>query len=146
MPDADDEDEGDDSANEGDDEEPQSLVVKLKVPSKSPAPPEVKNEDTAMTNGTATSVGGEQTKPGAASGEAGAASTANNLSAQPGSSPTGPSGYPTPTSTSFLSTEQKTVLASAPAVQPAQQSTATDAEHLAPSRHPLAIQADANGI
>lgn len=144
MPDADDEDEGDDSSDE--DEEPQSLVVKLKVPSKSPAPPEVKNEDTSMTNGMAASAGGEQSRPGAANGEAGRAPNGNHLSAQPGSSPTGPSGYPTPTSTSFISTEQKTALASAPAVQPAQQTTVAGTEHVAPSRHPLAMQADASGV
>ena len=147
MPDADDEDEGDDGLDEEDedeDEEPQSLVVKLKVPSKSPAPSEVKNEDVAMANGAATPVGGEDAKAGAVNGDVPTASGSKHLSAQPGSSPAGPSGYPTPASTSFLPTEQKPVLAPAPAVQlpsrPPLEDSKVVEEHVAPPKHLLAPQ------
>lgn len=138
MPDADDENDGDDeSADEQESDEPQSLVVKLKVPSKSPAPPEVKNEDVAMSNGTATPMPLEDVKAGATNGEA---SASTHLSANPGSSPTGPSGYPTPTSSSFHAKEQQ---ATGFAVQPAK---VQETGHIAPPRHPLAPCHTTNGV
>lgn len=144
MPDADDEDNGDDSMDDEEDGEPQTLVVKLKVPSKSPAPPEVKNEDIAMANGTSTPIG-EQTKAGAVNGEAATTSASTHLYAHPGSSPVGPSGYPTPTSSTYLTAEQKPMVASAPAVQ-RPNSKVQETEHVAPPRHPLAVHTSTNGI
>ena len=155
MPDADDEadGEGEDSVDEEDEEankEQQSLVVKLKVPSKSPAPPEVKNEDTAMAHGSATPAPGDDATIGASTlnGDGAATTAGNHLSAHPGSSPaTGPSGYPTPTSSSYVSkaAEGKTgstlpLAPSAPAVQPVAMDGADvkmaegeeDGEHVAP--------------
>lgn len=146
MLDADDEDDGQNSVDEDDDEdeEPQSLVVKLKVPSKSPAPPEVKKEDVAMANGAATPVVMDDAKAGATN------DVGTHISAQPDSSPTGPSGYPTPTSTSFNPGERKPLLASAPAVQPPHPIVANgpvlETDHIAPPRHPLAMQQSASGM
>lgn len=140
MPDADDEDDGDISADDEEDEEPQSLVVKLKVPSKSPAPLEVKDEDVVMGDGTATPLPPQDAQAGGTNGEA----ASNYLSANPGSSPAGPSSYPTPTSSSFHAKEQQVT---APPVQPpAEVSKMDDAERSAPPIHPLAAYSTTNGV
>jgi hypothetical protein len=126
MADADDESE-EDAESDDEDNEPRSLVVTLKLS------PEIMQQATnsrpaiSIENGTATppTASDEPAEPGATKQEPTVHNEAHTvpmpynseaaalLAQQPGSSPTGPSPYPTPTSTSFVNGEQKAMVASA---------------------------------
>ena len=98
MPDADDGDDADESS--GEEDVNSSLIVKLKLPSRSAALPESKGDDVVNANGSLTPAETEDAKGGALNGD-GAPTSNGLLTVHPGSSPTGPSGYPTPASSSF---------------------------------------------
>ena len=124
IPDADDED---DQMSDADDEseiedvEPQSLVVKLKVPPKgllddrrlengTPSLPNAVDDSTQAGPPKCPPSEGVSTKPVAPAIKAEVPQQQQRLA----SSPTGPSAYPTPTSSSFLPPEQKPTVAAVP--------------------------------
>ena len=131
MPDADEED---DAMSEADDEsevedgEPASLVVRLRIPAKSLSRFSTPGPTPSFKNGAATPLqtvedsaqaGAPKCEPGEEP-KLGVSAPVTKVEApqpqQQWSSPTGPSSYPTPTSSSFLPAEQKSTIASAPAL------------------------------
>ena len=124
MPDADDEDDdmGDaDEEFESEDEEQRSLVVKLRVSPDRLA--NIKTERASLENGLKTEggfaqAGGPECEPKEEKGANGyIQSTERDEKPQkpePLSSPTGPSAYPTPTSSSFIPADQKPTMAPLP--------------------------------
>lgn len=129
MPDANDDDDDEmseaDEESELEDQEPQSLILKLKIPSAalsrfengtSTPRSEASHVDEAAEAGAPKYEAPDQ---GATSGLAFRSNAEAATQQQPGSSPMGSSAYPTPTSSSFLPTEQKVAVAPAPSVQPA---------------------------
>lgn len=127
MPDVHNDDEDDDMSeadeeSEDEDQEPRSLILRLKVPSV--ALSHISNGTTTPQSAASPALGA--TEAGVrdldlTSNEPGSLGSlqpdGERPRQQPGSSPTGPSAYPTPTSSSFLPPDHK-IVAPAPIVQP----------------------------